>query len=81
MSIAFDQIIRNGILVLPEHLKDAVEGQSVHVVIERCGQETPANTLASAGGSDAGAWFKDMIGKVPPFKPLSREEANDRYLK
>jgi hypothetical protein len=34
MSIAFDQIIRNGLVVLPEHVHDVLEGELVHVVIE-----------------------------------------------
>jgi len=72
MSIAFDQIIRNGILVLPEHLKDAVEGQSVHVVIEA----QPGNKATRPRSS-----ILNLINnpvRVPAFQPLSREEANER---
>jgi hypothetical protein len=72
MSIAFDQIIRNGILVLPEHVKDAVEGQSVHVVIE-----APSDKKAARPRSSILNLIHNPV-QVPGFQPLTREEANER---
>lgn len=75
MSIAFDEIIRNGVIALPKHLKTVTEGCSAHVLIpdarEDVAEEPPS--------------WDELIqslkrSPMPPFKPLSREEANDRYL-
>jgi hypothetical protein len=75
MNIAFDEIIRNGVIALPEHLKKQAEGRAAHVVITEA--ERPDD-------SEEGGW-DDIIKKLvanplPSFKPLSRDEANDRRL-
>lgn len=75
MSIAFDEIIRNGVIALPKHLKTMSEGCSAHVLIpdarEDPTEEPPSwDTIIESLKRSA----------MPPFKPLSRDEANDRYL-
>lgn len=75
MNIAFDEIIRNGVIALPERSRKQAEGRAAHVVITE--EDKPDN-------SECGGWH-DIIDKIvanplPPFKPLSRDEANDRRL-
>ena len=73
MNIAFNEIIRDGVITLPAHLKSQVEGHSAHVIII---DQEPSSQAEDLG-------WDDIIGRLvrkplPPFTPLSREEANER---
>ena len=73
MSIAFDEIIRNGVINLPHHLKTQAEGRFAHVFIS---ESVPAQQTENSGWDDI--IERLMRSPLPPFTPLSRYEANER---
>ena len=75
MSIAFDEIIRNGVITLPQHLRTQAEGRPAHVFIP---ESVPEPQTENTGWDDI--IERLMRNPLPPFTPLTREEANDRRL-
>lgn len=74
MKAVFKDRINAGKINVPEHLTHSFDGV-VTITLE----SSEANETTK--DAEAVNWFQSILGKVEPFTPLTREEANDRYLK
>lgn len=75
MNAVFQSKIRDGMIEVPMHLLTAFPGP----VIVTLDTSEVADIKEDEKNREAAAFFQSLIGTVPPFEPLTREEANDRY--
>ena len=77
MKAVFKDCIKSGKIEVPDYLQKSFSGI---VTITLDDQDAPATGHDEIREDLAAVqWFQSMLGTVPPFVPLSREEANERH--